>query len=65
MLSKNRHNFAKLPNQNICSQTLSKFAKFQESGDKFANVATLSHADSKLCEVITEPKCHTKLFTEL
>ena len=29
------------PNQNICNQTLSNFARFPESGDKFANMATL------------------------
>jgi len=28
-------------NQNNCSQTLSKLARFAESGDKFANVANL------------------------
>ena len=39
---KNRQKFAKSPNQNICSQTLSKFAKFPESGDTFANMATLT-----------------------
>ena len=38
---KNRQKFAKSPNQNICSQTLSKFARFPESGDKVANMATL------------------------
>ena len=41
MLSKNRQKFAKSPNQNICNQTLSTFARFPESGDKFANMATL------------------------
>jgi len=33
--------FAKSPNQNICSQMLS-FARFSESGDKLANMATLA-----------------------
>jgi len=41
MLSKYRQKFAKSPNQNTCDQTLSKFARFPESGDKFANMATL------------------------
>jgi len=41
MLLKNGQKFAKSSNQNICSQTLSKFARFPESGYKFANVATL------------------------
>jgi len=42
ILSKNRQKFAKSPNQNICSQTLSKFARFPESGDKFASMAILA-----------------------
>jgi len=37
----NRESFGKSPNQSICSQTLSKFARFPESGDKFANMANL------------------------
>jgi len=41
--SKNRQKFAKSPNQNIYSQTLSKFARFPKSGDKFANMATLNY----------------------
>ena len=40
--SKNRQRSAKSPNQNICSQTLSKFVRFPESGDKFANTTTLT-----------------------
>jgi len=36
--------FKKSPNQNICSQILSRLARFLESGDKFAEVATLVFA---------------------
>ena len=39
MLSKNRQKFAK---PNIYRQTLSKFARFPVSGDKFADMATLT-----------------------
>jgi len=41
MLSQHRQQFAKLPNQNICSQTLPKFARFPGSPDKFANMTNL------------------------
>jgi len=33
------HNRQNSPNQNICSQTLSKLARFPEPGNKFANMA--------------------------
>jgi len=36
--------FKKSPNQNICSQILSRLARFLESGDKFAEVVTLVFA---------------------
>ena len=41
---KNCQKFAKSPNQNICSQTLSKFSRFSESSNKFANMATMQMA---------------------
>jgi len=41
MLSKNRQKFAKSTNQNICSQTLSKFARIPEFRDKLTNMANL------------------------
>ena len=58
---KNRQKFAKSPNQNICSQTLSKLDKFPESGDKFANMAVLPvlHYQSNNCRTATHalPYC--------
>ena len=45
VVSKIAKNFAKSPNQNIYSQTLSKFARFPECGDKLANMPTLLDHD--------------------
>jgi len=36
-----------LPNQIICGQTLSKFARFPESGEQCANMATLRGTATK------------------
>jgi len=57
----NRQKFAKSPNQNICSKTLSKLDIFPESGDKFANMAVLPvlHDQSNNCRTATHalPYC--------
>jgi len=45
------HKFDKSPNQNICIQTLSKFARFPTSGDKVANMATLLHEASEVLNI--------------
>jgi len=42
---KKRQKFAKSPKNNICSETLSKFGRFSESSDKFANMAILLRPD--------------------
>jgi len=50
--------FNKLPNQNVCSQTLSKFARFPESGDKFANMASLHRSvNARGVDFSTESFC--------
>jgi len=58
---KNRQKFVKSPNQNICSQTLSKLDIFPESGDKFTNMAVLPvlHYQSNNCRTATHalPYC--------
>jgi len=69
MLSKNCQKFAKSPNRNICSQTFSKLARFLESSNRFANMATLlwlGYHGHMFCTLLFScvlwTRCHTVLL---